>query len=91
MVFSKPRNLHGGGPQGGTLGILEYLFQSNNSADCVESQDRFKFVDDLTFLEIVNILTIGIACFNFKEQVPNDIPIHGQIIPNVNLESQKKH
>ena len=48
---SVPRRIKGGGPQGATLGILEYLSQSNNSADCVNPMDRFKFVDDLTVLE----------------------------------------
>ena len=47
---SVPRRIHGGGPQGATLGILEYLSQSNNSADCVSVEDRFKFVDDLSVL-----------------------------------------
>ena len=43
-----PRKINGGGPAGGTLGILEYLSQSNNNADCVSEEDRFKFMDDLT-------------------------------------------
>ena len=84
-----PREIKGGGPQGATLGILEYLSQSNNSADCVNEQDRFKFVDDLTVLEIVNLLTIGLSSFNIKQQVPTDIPIHNQYIPAQHLESQK--
>ena len=86
---SVPRQIKGGGPQGATLGILEYLSQSNNSADCVSEQDRFKFVDDLTILEIVNLLTIGISCFNLKQEVPNDVQIHNQIVPAKHLESQK--
>ena len=48
------RKIHGEGPQGASLGILEYMAQSNNSADMVNLKDRFKFVDDLTVLEIVN-------------------------------------
>ena len=63
---SSPRLINGGGPQGATLGILEYLSQTNNSADCVYTEDRFKFVDDLTIIEIVNLLTIGISSFNTK-------------------------
>ena len=45
---SVPRILKGGGPQGATLGLIEYLSQSNNSADVVDVKDRFKFVDDLS-------------------------------------------
>ena len=58
-VISKPKTIIGGGPQGSTLGILEYLSQSNNCSDFVNQDDRFKFIDDLTILEIVNLLTIG--------------------------------
>ena len=86
---SVPRKINGGGPQGATLGILEYLSQSNNSADCVTVEDRFKFVDDLSVLEIVNLLTIGLSSFNIRGQVPSDIPQHNQFIPPQNLQSQK--
>ena len=34
---SSVRKLNGGGPQGATFGIWEYLGQSNDSADCVDS------------------------------------------------------
>ena len=49
-LTSSERKLNGGGPQGATFGIWEYLAQSNNSADCVDPKYRFKFVDDLTVL-----------------------------------------
>ena len=58
---SEIKNLNGGGPQGATLGFLEYLSQSNDSANCVPPEDRFKFVDDLSALEIVNLLMVGIT------------------------------
>ena len=86
---SLPRTVTGGGPQGATLGLLEYLSQSNNSADCVSESDRFKFIDDLSVLEIVNLLTVGITSFNLKQQVPSDIPLHNQFVPAEHLESQK--
>ena len=73
---------------GATIGLLEYLSQSNNSADCVDLEDRFKFVDDLTILEIVNLLTVGITSFNLKNTVPSDVPLHNQFIPPENLKSQ---
>ena len=85
---SGSRKVNGGGPQGATLGLLEYLSQSNNSADIVSESDRFKFIDDLSALEIVNLLTVGITSFNLKVQVPSDIPQHNQYIPSENLESQ---
>ena len=87
--MSGSRNLPGGGAMGATLGIWEYLSQSNSNANCVPVEDRFKFVDDLTVLEIINLLTVGLSCFNFKNQVPSDVPIHGQFVDNKNLKSQK--
>ena len=86
---SVPIAIHGGGPQGATLGILEYLSQSNNNADLVKVSDRFKFVDDLTVLEIIDLLTVGITCYNIKAHVPSDIPVHNQYIPPANLKSQQ--
>ena len=86
---TQPRKVNGGGPQGATLGILEYLSQSNDSADFVSVEDRFKFIDDLTILEIVNLISIGISSYNVKSQVPSDIATDDKFIPGENLESQK--
>ena len=85
---SSIRDLNGGGPQGATFGIWEYLAQSNESADCVNVDYRFKFVDDLTVLEKINLLIAGMSSFNCKLTVPSDIPSHNQYIPAANLQSQ---
>ena len=50
--------------------------------------ERFKFVDYLTVLEIIDLLTVGITSYNIKSHVPSDIPIHNQYIPAGNLKSQ---
>ena len=86
--LSTARKLKGGGPQGSTFGIWEYLSQSNDNADFVNESERFKFVDDLTFLEIINLLNIGLSTFNVRHQVPNNVPAHNQIIKAENLKSQ---
>ena len=67
------------------MGNLEYLAQTNESANCVESDARYKFVDDLTTLEKINLLLVGMASHNLKAQVPNDIHISNKIIPSQNL------
>ena len=87
-VKSKPKNVPGGGPQGAYLGNLEYKAQSNKSANCVEKDSRFKFVDDLTTLEKINLLLVGMASHNTKQQVPNDIHMSNHIIPPEHLKSQ---
>ena len=86
--LSAPRKLPGGGAMGASLGNWEYLSQTNNNADCIPEEDRFKFVDDLSTLEIINLLTVGMSSFHMKSQVPNDIPTHGQYIESSNLKSQ---
>ena len=42
-----PKKINDGCPQGAIFGIPEHLSQFNNSADCVEQEDCFKYVDDL--------------------------------------------
>ena len=39
-----------GGPQGTLIGQLEYLVFSNDNADIVPAEDRYKYIDDLTVL-----------------------------------------
>ena len=75
-VNSKPRSLNGGGLQGVTFGIFEYLSQSNTNANCVNPELRWKWVDDLTILEILNLINIGMSCFNVKSEVPSDINVN---------------
>ena len=88
QIYSTVRQLNGGGPQGALLGILEYLAQSNNNADMVEPEDRFKFVDDLTVLEIIDLLIAEISTYNIREHVQSDIPTHNKYIKKENLQSQ---
>ena len=82
------RNLNGGGPQGGNFGILEYLSQTNNNFNFVDEDLVYKFFDDASVLEIVNLLSIGLASHNFKQQVASNIPTHNQFIPADYLQSQ---
>ena len=49
---------------------------------------RFKFVDDLTMLEIVNLVSIGISTYNFKNHIASDIAIDQNYINSENLQSQ---
>ena len=73
---------------GSTLGNHEFTSQTNDSANCVPEEDRFKWVDDLTILEIINLVNIGISSHNFKQQIASDIPEHGQFVQNQELKTQ---
>jgi hypothetical protein len=55
---SVPKHIKGGGRSTRcNTWITDYQSQSNHGADCVDVKDRFKFVDDLSILEIVNLIT----------------------------------
>ena len=45
-------------------------------------------VDDLTTLEILNLLSIGLSSCNYKLHVPSDIPMNGYFVDNSNLKIQ---
>ena len=55
----------------------------------IPEDDKFKFVDDLSTLEVIKLLSVGIASFNFKLNVADNVPLHNQIIPASNLKSQQ--
>ena len=86
--FSTSRPLPGGGPQGGTLGNIEYTSQTNNNTDFLDANDKYKFIDDLSILEVVNLILQGISSYNSKQQVPSDIAIGNKFIHSDHLQSQ---
>ena len=86
---SATRQQPGSGAQGASLGNWEFISQTNHNADSVPEEDRFKYIDDLTVLEIINLLNIGLSSYNFKNQVASDIPIEGKFVHKDNLKTQK--
>ena len=81
--------LNGGSPQGDVLGILEYLSQTNHNTDFLDADEKFKFIDDLTFLEIINLIMKGLCSYNVKAHVPSDVHTENQILPAENFRSQE--
>ena len=43
------------------------MSQSNNNTDCVPEDDRYKYFDDATVLEVVNLLNVGLSSYRVKE------------------------
>ena len=87
--ISSERNLNGGGPQGGLLGILEYLSQTNDNVDFLSDDVKFKFIDDLSILDIVNLVSQGISSYNTRLHIPSHIADHNQFVSPSNLKSQQ--
>ena len=87
--FSAPRKMPGSGAMGLNTGNLEFDSQTNHNADCVPEQNRLKCLDNLSCLEVLNLISLsGISPFNVQQQVPNDLPEHGQFVDSQRLKSQ---
>ena len=85
---SSKQKMPGSGAMGATFGILEFLSQTNNNAESIPVENRFIYFDDLTTLEVVNLLSIGLSSFNVRYQVPSDLPLHGQYVDHNQLKSK---
>ena len=86
--LSTSRNLPGSGPQGSNLGLIEYDSQSNDNTDFLSPEDKLKFVDDLSTLEVINLILTGLASYNFKQHVASDIGVDQLFLPSDNIKSQ---
>ena len=71
------RCLIGGGPQGTLIGGI---VQSNANADFVPPEDRFKYIDDLSLLQLV-LLNDLLVDYDFQNHVASDIGIDQQYLP----------
>ena len=85
---STTRDLPGGGPQGCTFGLLEYKSNSNDNVNHVIIDIRFKFVDDLSILEKLNLVLIGLSSYNFRNHVASDVGINDKYLPSCHINSQ---
>ena len=80
--------LIGGGPQGTLLGGIEYIVQSNDNADIVSQEDRFKYIDDLSVLQLICLAGL-LTDYNFFEHVASDIGIDQQFLPTDTYQTQE--
>ena len=80
--------LVGGGPQGTLLGQIEYIVQSNDNASSVPPEDRFKYIDDLSILQLV-FLSGLLKQYNFQDHVASDIAVEEKFISPDNLATQE--
>jgi hypothetical protein len=71
--------LCGGFPQGSKIGQDCYLSASNDSAEFVSEDDKFKYIDDLQILELVMLAGI-LQDYNVYTHVPSDVPLDHQFL-----------
>ena len=79
--------LIGGGPQGTLIGGLEYMVQSNDNADIVPPEDRFKYIDDLSILQLICLSGLLVE-YNLYQHVASDIGIDEKYLPSDNYQTQ---
>ena len=48
-----------------------------------------RLIDDLSILEVINLVMRGISSYNFRRHVASDVGIHGQYLPSENVQSQE--
>ena len=53
-----------------------------------DEDSGFKFVDDVSMIELVNFMAIDMSSFNVKLQVPSDISVDKQYLHNWNFNTQ---
>ena len=87
--LSSSRDLPGGNPQGCTTGLLGYTSSSNDNANYVDPDMRYKFVDDLSILELINLLAVGLSSYDFETQVASDVGVEQSFITSDRLKSQE--
>ena len=87
-LLSKVRALPGGGPQGGTIGIEEYLSQSNDNVSFLDPDEKLKFIDDLSVVEVINLISIGLASYNCCNHVPSNVAAPNLFLDLANIKSQ---
>ena len=77
---SAVHTLNGGSPQGTLLGQIEYIVNSNDNADSVNPEDRYKYIDDLSVLHLV-IMTDLLTNYDFLSHLPSDIAVDKPFLP----------
>ena len=81
-------SLIGGGPQGSWAGQQCFSVASDDNASFIEQEDRYKFCDDLSILELV-LLGNMLTEYNFQEHVASDVGLGERFLPSQGLATQE--
>ena len=69
------------------MGQIEYLVQSNDNADIVSQDDRFKYIDDLSVLQLICLSGLLVE-YDFQQHVASDVGVDDQFLPAEHYETQ---
>ena len=56
--------------------------------DEIPEDQHYKYIDDLTILEIINLISVGICEYNFRNHVASDIGVNQLFVPTKNDNAQ---
>ena len=80
-------SLIGGFPQGSLIGQDAYIVSSDDCADMVNEDDRFRYIDDLEILELISLTGI-LQDYDIWSHVPSDISVDQQFLSATHLNTQ---
>ena len=66
-----------------------YLVQTNHNADNVNPDDRYKYIDDLTILQIISLAGL-LTEYDFQLHVASDVGIDQQYLPPTSYDVQEQ-
>ena len=72
-----------------TMKWLQYKVNSNENVSHVRSDLKLKFADDLSILEILNLLSASIHHYDFKNHVASDVGINQLFLSTERTTTQK--
>ena len=84
---SKWHSLVGGSPQGSWMGMMAYIAASDDAAQGVEDEDKYKFCDDLTILELVTMGSM-LSEYNITNHVASDVGTKQKFLDPAQLKTQ---
>ena len=85
---STPYDLVGGGPQGSLIGQLIYIISSDDAAEDIPEEDKFKYIDDLSAVEGVNT-GIKLSEYDVHSHVPSDVATEQKFLAAGTLKTQQ--
>ena len=81
-------DLFGGSPQGSLIGQILYIIGSDDSAEEVPEENKYKYIDDLAVLDPVNIKDKLIP-YDLVQHVPSDMAVGQMFLPQNAYQSQE--
>ena len=80
----------GGDPQGSILGQILFILGSNDAAEEVDEEDKFKYIDDLATTEIVQTED-KLKDYDVWQHVPSDVATGQQFLPPDTFKTQTRN